>query len=32
MKSLGEVEIITEHYTPEYHEPKANNEIEELKR
>ena len=32
MKSLGEVEIITEHHIPEYHEPKANNEIEDLKR
>ena len=32
MKSLGEVEIITEHHFPEYHEPKESNEINDLKR
>ena len=32
MKALGEVEIITEHHFPEYHEPVESNEINDLKR
>ena len=32
MKALGEVEITTEYHFPVYHEPKENNEINDLKR
>ena len=32
MKALGEVEIITEHHFPEYHEAVKSNEINDLKR